>query len=95
MHSAEIAQAAEAAGQVQSFLRRLSGLLATGIALELDLPRGSVRAEVWARGIVGMVQQVGDWWIETGSPQRVQVVTELTDLLWGAYADAAAQDARH
>jgi AcrR family transcriptional regulator len=95
VHSAEIAQAAEAAGRVQSFLNRLSGLLAAGIALELDLPRGSVRAEVWARGIVGMVQQVGDWWIETGSPQRVQVVTELTDLLWGAYADAAAQDARH
>jgi AcrR family transcriptional regulator len=95
VHSAEIAQAAEAAGQVQSFLNRLSALLAAGIAVELDLPKGSLRAEVWARGIVGMVQQVGDWWIETGSPQRVQVVTELTDLLWGAYADAAARDARH
>jgi AcrR family transcriptional regulator len=95
VHSAEIQTTAAAAGQVQSFLNRLSSLLAAGIAVELGLTRGSLRAEVWARGIVGMVQQVGDWWIETGSPRRVQVVAELTDLLWGAYADAAARDARH
>src|SRR4051794_37120379 len=95
VHSDEIAQTAAVAGQVQSFLARLSELLATGIATELGMPRGALRAEVWARAIVGMVQRVGDWWIDTGSPQRAQVVAELTDLLWGAYADAAARDARH
>ena len=95
VHSDEIAQAAAAAGQVQSFLARLSELLAAGIAAELGMARGDLRAEVWARAIVGMVQRVGDWWIDTGSPQRAQVVAELTDLLWGAYADAAAKDARH
>ena len=87
--------AAAAQGQVQSFLKRLAELLAVGVALELGLPRGSVRAEVWARGIVGMVQAAGDWWIVSGSADRAAVVAELTDLLWGAYADAAAGDARH
>ena len=95
VQSDEMAQATAAAGQVQSFLARLSELLATGIAAELGMSRGSLRAEVWARAIVGMVQRVGDWWIETGTPRRAQVVAELTDLLWGAYADAAARDARH
>ena len=82
-------------GQVQSFLSRLSALLAVGIATELGLPKGSLRAESWARAIVGMVQAVGDWWIETASAGRPQVVAELTDLLWGAYASTSAPDARH
>ena len=81
-------EAASAQGQVQSFLKRLAELLAVGIGTELGLRPGSVRAEVWARAIVGMVQATGDWWIETGSPRRAQVVAELVDLLWGAYADA-------
>jgi AcrR family transcriptional regulator len=79
----------EAHGQVQSFLTRLSALLAAGVAVELGLPRGSLRAEVWARGIVGMVQRAGDWWIDTPGATRAEVGGELTALLWGAYADAA------
>ena len=81
-------EAASAQGQVQSFLKRLAALLAVGIGTELGLRPGSVRAEVWARAIVGMVQATGDWWIENGAPRRAQVVAELVDLLWGAYADA-------
>jgi hypothetical protein len=38
-----------------------------------------------------MVQSAGDWWLLTGSPDRDAVVRELTDLLWGAYPDAAAR----
>jgi AcrR family transcriptional regulator len=88
LHSAEFPAAAEAHGQVQSFLRRFSELLALGIASELELEPGSARAETWARGIVGMVQSAGDWWLLTGSPDRDAVVRELTDLLWGAYPEA-------
>jgi AcrR family transcriptional regulator len=88
VHSAEFPAAAEAHGQVQSFLRRFSELLALGIAAELGLPPGSDRAETWARGIVGMVQSAGDWWLLNGSPGRDAVVRELTDLLWGAYPEA-------
>jgi AcrR family transcriptional regulator len=91
VHSAEFPAAAEAHGQVQSFLRRFSELLALGIASELGLKPGSTRAETWARGIVGMVQSAGDWWLLGGSPGRDAVVGELTDLLWGAYPDAAAR----
>jgi AcrR family transcriptional regulator len=90
VHSAEFPAAAEAHGQVQSFLRRFSELLAQGIAAELGLKPGSDRAETWARGIVGMVQSAGDWWLQTGSPDRDAVVRELTDLLWGAYPEAVS-----
>jgi AcrR family transcriptional regulator len=91
VHSAEFPAAAEAHGQVQGFVRRFSELLALGIASELGLPPSSPRAETWARGIVGMVQSAGDWWLLSGSPDRDAVVRELTDLLWGAYPDAAAR----
>lgn len=94
VHSAEFPAAAQAHGQVQSFLRRLSELLALGIAAELGLQPGSARAETWARGIVGMVQSAGDWWLQTGSSDRDAVVRELTDLLWGAYPEAAARRSR-
>jgi AcrR family transcriptional regulator len=94
LHSAEVAVSHEAQGQVQSFLRRLSELLALGIAAELGLPPGSLRAETWARAIVGMVQAAGDWWLLTGSRDRAAVVRELTDLLWGAYPEAAARAGR-
>jgi AcrR family transcriptional regulator len=92
VHSSEFPAAAEAHGQVQSFLRRFSELLATGIASELGLQPGSARAETWARGIVGMVQSAGDWWLLTGTPDRDAVVRELTDLLWGAYPEAVRRE---
>src|SRR5438067_8325805 len=70
VHSSEYPAGAEAHGRVQTFLRRFSELLALGIASELGLVPGSARAETWARGIVGMVQSAGDWWLQTGSPAR-------------------------
>ena len=88
LHSTE---AAEVRGEVHGFVERLAELLATGIARELGLPTRSTRARVWARGIVGMVQACGDSWISTGSPRRGDLVRELTDLLWGAYRDAAGE----
>lgn len=77
-------------GPVATFLERLADLLARGIGLELGLDPASVRARVWARGIVGMVQACGDWWIDTGAPARSRLVRELTDLVWGAYPAALA-----
>jgi AcrR family transcriptional regulator len=91
LHSTEGTTSPAAQGQVQSFLRRLAELLALGIAAELGLQPGAVRAEVWARAIVGMVQAAGDWWLLAGNPDRERLVRELTDLLWGAYPQAAAQ----
>lgn len=88
MHSTE---AAHARGEVQTFLRRFSELLALGIAAELGLPPESVRAQTWSRGIVGMVQSAGDGWLLSGSRDRDAVVRELTDLLWGGYPAAAGR----
>ena len=79
-------EAALARSQVRSFTRRLSALLATGIAAELAVP--PARASAWAHGIVGMVQAAGDWWLETGHCTRQELVDELTNLLFGAYASS-------
>jgi AcrR family transcriptional regulator len=79
-------EAAAAQSQVRSFTRRLSALLAAGMAAELAAP--PERASAWAHGIVGMVQSAGDWWLDTGSCTRAQLVQELTELLFGAYASS-------
>jgi AcrR family transcriptional regulator len=79
-------EAGLAQSQVRSFTRRLSMLLATGMAAELDA--SPARAAAWAHGVVGMVQAAGDWWLETGGCTRDQLVQELTALLFGAYAES-------
>lgn len=75
-----------ASSHVLSFRRRLARLLADGIALELGVP--VARAETWAHGIVGMVESAGDCWLETRHVTREELVVELTELLFGAYASA-------
>ncbi len=79
-------EAASAQSQVRTFTRRVSTLLAGGMTAELAVP--AVRALAWAHGVVGMVQAAGDWWLETGSCTREELVQELTALLFGAYAEA-------
>ncbi len=80
-------EAAPAQSQVRTFTRRLSALLADGIAAEIDA--SPARAAAWAHGIVGMVQAAGDWWLETGGATRAELVQELTDLLFGAYGTSS------
>ena len=84
------ADAASAAPEVRSFLDALVEVLSAGIAAELRLPQlpgqaPSVRAQAWARGIVGMVQSAGDWWLEQRPCPRAELTAELTDLVWGAF----------
>lgn len=79
-------EAAPAQSQVRSFTRRLSALLAAGMAAELSV--GPQRAGAWAHGVVGMVQAAGDWWLDDGPCSRGELVQELTDLLFGAYASS-------
>jgi AcrR family transcriptional regulator len=69
-------------GEVEGFVRRFGDELATGIRHEPSL--GDVeplRALVWAHGIAGMVQAVGDWWLDHPDVPRRAVVDELTALL--------------
>lgn len=81
-------EAAPAQSQVRSFTRRVSALLADGIAAETGVPL--LRAQVWAHGIVGMVQAAGDWWLETTPCARQSLVEELVLLLGGRYLAGAA-----
>ncbi|MBN9109523.1 MAG: TetR/AcrR family transcriptional regulator [Pseudonocardia sp.] len=45
--------------------------------------RDSGGAEVWAHGLVGMVQSAGDWWLERRTMSRATVTGYLTGLIWG------------
>lgn len=43
-------------------------------------------AEVWAHGLVGMVESAGDWWLERRTMSRSAVAGYLTTLIWGGLA---------
>ena len=74
-------------GQVAVFMRRLGDELGAGIALERDFgPDQLPLAQAWGHGIVGMVQAAGDWWLEARATPRGELVAQLADLLWGAWA---------
>jgi AcrR family transcriptional regulator len=49
-------------------------------SLEID----SGGAEPWAHGIVGMVQNVSEWWLERRTMTRDAVVEYLTQIIWSA-----------
>lgn len=49
-------------------------------ALGLD----SGGAEPWGHGIVGMVQNVSEWWLERRTMTRDAVVEYLTEIIWSA-----------
>jgi len=53
--------------------------------------RDSGSALPWAYGIVGLVHQAGDWWVDSQTISRETLVDYLVALLWdglGASADA-------
>jgi len=59
----------------------LSALLGDYLrALNLD----SGGAEPWGHGIVGMVQNVSEWWLERRTMTRDAVVEYLTQIIWSA-----------
>lgn len=48
-------------------------------------------AEPWAYGIVGMVQNTGEWWLDRRSMGRDSVVEYLTQIIWAAIDGLARQ----
>jgi AcrR family transcriptional regulator len=59
----------------------LSALLGDYLrAMSLD----SGAAEPWAHGIVGMVQNVSEWWLDRKTMSREAVVEYLTQIIWSA-----------
>lgn len=53
--------------------------------------RDSGAAAPWSYGIVGMVHQAGDWWLDDRTMPRATLTEYLTGLLWDGLAAAAAE----
>lgn len=41
-------------------------------------------AEPWAHGVVGLVQNIGEWWLERQSMSKDAVVEYTTEIIWAA-----------
>jgi hypothetical protein len=52
--------------------------------------RDSGAAVPWAYGIVGLVHQAGDWWVNDRTMSRETLVDHLVTLLWQGLAGAPA-----
>ena len=52
--------------------------------------RDSGAAVPWAYGIVGLVHQAGDWWVDDQTMTRETLVAYLVSLLWDGLGAAAA-----
>jgi AcrR family transcriptional regulator len=53
------------------------------LAHELDL-RGFDRAlaPLYSRGVIGLIANVGQWWLETGAPSRREVAAHIANLVF-------------
>lgn len=49
-------------------------------------------AEPWAYGIVGMVQNTGEWWLDKRTMSRESVVDYLTQIIWAAIDGLAKRE---
>ena len=47
-------------------------------------------AEVWAHGLVGMVQSAGDWWLERRTMSRSALTGYLTTIIWSGLSGVLA-----
>lgn len=50
-----------------------------------------VAAPTWARALVGMVQQVGDHWVQHGEADVERLAEQLTELVWVGLRGMAEQ----
>jgi AcrR family transcriptional regulator len=53
------------------------------LAKELD-SRGFDRtyAPLYSRGVIGLIANIGQWWLETGSPSREEVAAHIANLVF-------------
>ncbi len=87
-----LSQRGEGLGQITSLI----GLIATQVAVVVGerLRAGgqdSGAAVPWAYGIVGLVHQAGDWWVDDQTMSRETLVDYLVSLLWDGLAPAQAE----
>lgn len=65
--------------------RHLGGVLSEALPAER---RDAGVADTWARALVGMVHEAGDWWIEHRLATRAELTERLTALIWGGISRA-------
>lgn len=83
----------DGANGMRSLIDRVAQQVALVAAARLRLAgRDDRPAEAWAFGIVGLVHQAGDWWVDDQTITREALVTDLVALLWGGLAGAAATE---
>ena len=76
-------EAAEAAG---AFVSGHAAEIARATRRDLErLGLDADAAEPWAHGIVGMMQFIAAWWLETRSVSRERLVDHMTALLWEGF----------
>lgn len=78
-------RAAKSTGVADRVAMAVARTLGEGLRLA-DYDSGA--AEPWSYGIVGLVHLAGEWWVNRPTLPREQLVTYLTDLLWGGLASA-------
>ena len=94
MHRA-VNERAEAHATVADFIRQLGAELASVLAEDLHHAGLDAHpAEPWGRGIVGMVQVAGDWWLDDRTMTRERMVEHLVTLLWKGFSGLEAPAVR-
>jgi AcrR family transcriptional regulator len=68
----------------EQIARRLTALLVNRLAAA---GRDTTGAEVWAQGLVGLVQSAGDWWLERRTMSRAALTGYLTSIIWGGLSE--------
>src|SRR5512139_968494 len=81
MHRASAEDAATHSA-MSTLIRGLSAALADVLIAEGVVTEES-RAHVWGHAVIGMVQNVGDWWLDHPEVSRDTVVQSLADLIVG------------
>lgn len=78
---------------VEDVRQRIAQLLADLMRDRLaQLGRDASGADAWAQGLVGMVQNAGDWWLERRTISREALTDHLTTMIWGGLAGIAGVD---
>ncbi len=81
-----ITEQREASDAATAELSRHAALIARVIRRNLEqLGLDADPSDAWAQGIVGMMQFVAAWWLDTRAFPREQLVDYVTTLLWEGF----------
>lgn len=74
--------------------QQIARLLTALLVDQLAAAGGDISgAEVWAQGLVGMVQSAGDWWLERRPMSRAALTGYLTSIIWGGLSGVLGENA--